>query len=513
MPDSHPSTASAAPLPDLVGRQLGDYRVLRRLGRGGMAEVYLAEQLSLKRPVAVKVLKSHLAADENYVRRFHTEARAAASLVHANIVQIFEVGRIEEVHFIAQEYVAGVNLREYLARNGTVKGPLALSIMRQVAAALHKAAQQGIVHRDIKPDNIMLSTGGEVKVADFGLARMAGGANLDLTQIGVTMGTPLYMSPEQAEGRSIDPRSDLYSFGVTCFHMLAGRPPFQGETAIAVAVQHVKSSPPRLERFREDLPAGMCRIVHRLMEKEPAQRYASASELLADLRAIELEGAENWEEELAPWNEAELAALTTKVAATQQLQAVLSATRQVRLPRKRRLGRWLPAAAIVFALMLGGGLAWLGRPPSPLRVAPGELPPVPVLDDAGSQYYYATRMATVEAYRAVWEYHPPQRSETNRRYTRLAQQQLAALYLARDELAEAERLFDVLATEREDAQMRAFGLAGQAILLARRGETQQAVERAVLATSIGEPLRFAEMRAEINSILPPAQRLPDDVGP
>src|SRR5437899_1154884 len=168
-------TASQLPEPpveaDLSGRKLGDFQLLRRLGRGAMADVYLADQGSLRRQVAIKVLKSHLATDEGYVRRFHHEAQAAASLVHANIVQIHDAGYVDGIHYIAQEYVQGQNLREWLVRHGPADVKLAVTVLRQVAAALIKAAERGIVHRDVKPENIMIARTGEVKVADFGLAR------------------------------------------------------------------------------------------------------------------------------------------------------------------------------------------------------------------------------------------------------------------------------------------------------------------------------------------------------
>jgi serine/threonine-protein kinase len=290
-------TVTPAPLadavePDLVGRRLGDYQMLRRLGRGGMAEVYLAEQLSLRRQVAVKVLRASLAGDSAYVRRFHHEAQAAAKLVHANIVQIHEVGCAEGTHYIAQEYVPGQNLKQLLGRvGGGLSAAQAASIIRQVAAALHKAAEQGITHRDIKPENVMISPAGEVKVADFGLARIAqSGEALNLTQVGITMGTPLYMSPEQVEGKDVDPRSDLYSLGVTSYHMLAGRPPFDGETALAVAIQHLKTEPKRLETVRPDLPEGLCRVIHKLLAKQPRDRYQKPIELLHDLKGLSIAG-------------------------------------------------------------------------------------------------------------------------------------------------------------------------------------------------------------------------------
>ncbi len=206
-----------------------------------MAEIYLAEQLSLKRRVAVKILRADLANDPTYLQRFEIEAQAAASLVHANIVQIYEVGHVGRHHYIAQEYVHGQNLREWLTRNGP-RVAHALSIMRQVASALVKAAEAGRGPPRYQGRNIMITTLGEVKVADFGLARLTReGVTNGLTQIGITLGTPLYMSPEQVEGKALDHRSDIYSFGVTCYQMLAGSPPFSGDTALAVAVQHLKN--------------------------------------------------------------------------------------------------------------------------------------------------------------------------------------------------------------------------------------------------------------------------------
>ncbi len=289
---------------DLTGRQLGDFRLLRRLGRGAMAEVYLAEQCRLKRRVAVKVLKPELADDGTYLKRFEREAQAAASLVHANIVQVYEVGRLDNIHYIAQEYVEGKNLREWIDRHGPPDLPHALSIIRQVAAALAKAAEHGVVHRDIKPENIMITPAGEVKVADFGLARVLNeGEKTNLTQTGVTLGTPLYMSPEQIEGRPLDHRSDLYSLGVTCYHMLAGSPPFYGETALGVAVQHLKQQPEPLENARGDLPAAVCRMIHKMLAKAPADRYDSAHEILGELRRMqqELSGVD-WPEDLPGWD-------------------------------------------------------------------------------------------------------------------------------------------------------------------------------------------------------------------
>ena len=190
---SSQSQSTDLPTGDLSGLVLGEYQLLRRLGQGGMAFVYLALQKSLQRKVALKVLKADLAEDETYVKRFEREAQAAAKLTQGNIVQIYEVGHAEGYHFIAQEYVAGRNLRQYIGRHGAVEPVMAVNVLRQCSLALQKASETGVVHRDIKPENIMLSTKGEVKIADFGLARiLERSGDQALTQVGVTMGTPLY---------------------------------------------------------------------------------------------------------------------------------------------------------------------------------------------------------------------------------------------------------------------------------------------------------------------------------
>jgi serine/threonine-protein kinase len=252
-----------------------------------MAAVWLAEQTSLHRNVALKLLRPDLMADQTYVKRFQTEAKAAAGLNHPNIVQVYVVGEDAKLHFIAQEYVQGSTLKAHVQKRGPLDVNLALHIMRQVAGALQAAGDQGIVHRDIKPENIMLTKKGEAKVADFGLAQLTqGGEKLNLTQEGVTMGTPLYMSPEQVNGKKLDARSDIYSFGVTCYHMLAGRPPFQGETAISVAVQHLQDEPKPLKEIRPDLPQPLCDLVRRMMAKRPDQRYPDAATVLEDVRKL-----------------------------------------------------------------------------------------------------------------------------------------------------------------------------------------------------------------------------------
>jgi len=457
---------------DLSGRQLGNYRLFRRLGRGAMAEVYLAEQCSLKRQVAFKVLKSHLAQDETYVRRFHFEAQAAASLVHANIVQIHEVGQVDGVHFIAQEYVQGLNLNELMVRRGAPDLKMALGIMRQVARALDKAARHGIVHRDIKPENIMLATSGDVKVADFGLARVSSDdAAVQLTQVGFTMGTPLYMSPEQVEGKQLDPRSDIYSFGVTCYHMLAGEAPFRGETALSVAVQHLNSPAPRLENVRPDLPPALCRIVHKMLAKNPNERYASARELMRDLQTMQIDGALEMSEDLEGWSDEEFGPLAdSRMMATQRLAAVM---KTAALPTISRRRTWLATGGIVAACLLvgmGGAYATRQRP----IISPAAQPVwAERKASADAQFMYAMLADTEQGWKSVAIYFPENKNLGNR-----ANQQLARWYLAHDDYDQAMQLFGEFANMSSvEEQYRAFGLAGQAIVLSLQGRNQAAAEK------------------------------------
>jgi serine/threonine-protein kinase len=286
-----------------------------------MADVYLAEQESLSRLVAVKVLRPETTVRPAAVERFVQEARAAAGIVHGNIVQIHEVGCLDGIHFLAEEYVGGPSLKAWLDLRGPFDARQALTVLADVGSALSRAAQQGVVHRDIKPENLLLTRDGEVKVADFGLARVRE-HDLGLTQDGTTLGTPLYMSPEQAEGREVDPRSDLYSLGATVYHLLAGRPPFGGTTGVAVAMAHIRDPLVPLGSLRPDLPEPLLAIVERLLAKRPDQRYATAGDLLHEVErvAMPLAGGSHrgpsplaWEGDLEQWAAADVAAATTRL--------------------------------------------------------------------------------------------------------------------------------------------------------------------------------------------------------
>ena len=239
----------------MTGVLLGDFQVEKLLGRGGMGEVYLATQVSLDRPVALKVLVPDFARNPTYLAGLKSEATAVAKLNHPNIVHVYMLGCIDEIHFIAMEYVQGTNLREYIVKKGALDLPLAYSMMKQTAQAIGAAGEIGLIHRDVKPENILMTKKGRVKVADFGLCRDQEGEDVHITQSGVTMGTPLYMSPEQAQGHPVDHRSDLYSLGVTFYHMLAGVAPFHADTALALALKQVREKPRSMLVHRPDLPS------------------------------------------------------------------------------------------------------------------------------------------------------------------------------------------------------------------------------------------------------------------
>jgi serine/threonine-protein kinase len=262
---------------EISNRSIGEFRLLRRLGSGGMADVYLAEQESLGRYVAVKILKAESLQSNGEVllRRFDQEARAAGGLSHPNVVQVITTGRDGNLAWIVQEYVPGLNLSQWIRRHGPPDYATGLRWLQQIAAALKAAAEAGIVHRDVKPENILLTRNGIAKVTDFGLAQLnqPRQPRMNLTQAGTTMGTPWYMSPEQIEGRPLDHRSDQYSLGITAWHMFAGRPPFPGKNPMTVAVQHLKETPPPLHRFRADLPAALCKTIDRMLLKKPDDRY------------------------------------------------------------------------------------------------------------------------------------------------------------------------------------------------------------------------------------------------
>ena len=261
------------------------YRVERSVGRGGMAEVFLAHDLLLDRPVALKVLFPEYANDPNFVERFRREAQSAAGLTHPNIVAVYDWGKVNNTYFIAMEFVQGRTLASILKEKLRLTARQSCDVAVDVASALGFAHENGVVHRDIKPGNILIGSTGQVKVADFGIARALGSAVEEgLTQTGSVMGTATYLSPEQAQGSQPDPRSDIYSLGVMMYEMVAGRAPFIGDNAVGVAYQQVHGVPPALSEFVSDIPREFEAIVAKCMAKSAERRYANAGALRDDLR-------------------------------------------------------------------------------------------------------------------------------------------------------------------------------------------------------------------------------------
>ncbi len=424
--EANGSTTSAAT--SLIGKNLDEYQILRRLGRGGMADVYVALHKTLERQVALKVLRRQLANDAGYVERFRREARAAAKLNHPNIVHVYEVGRAADHYYIAQELIDGGNLKDEVERNGPLNPAAASEVLRAVCSALEAAHLAGITHRDIKPENILRSQRGEIKVADFGLARV--GSGNDLTQVGLTMGTPRYMSPEQVQGKTADARSDLYSLGCTMYFLLTGRPPFEADDALAIAFQHLHDTPKPLSaaRGRSDVPDWLQTVTSRLMAKAPTDRFASAGDVLATLESSGV-------------NSGPMSTMGGTASATVLLQQAMRTDSKRR--RAQRL-KWV-TAALVPLLALGAG--WLiqsrRRAPSISRLLVPDL--VPQKATIEEQYLAAASRDDILAWRSVSEYFPPQASAKNAAYAIKADIQQARLLARTNRTDEAIKLLQGIA--------------------------------------------------------------------
>jgi serine/threonine-protein kinase len=260
----------------------GRYRLGEQIGEGGMSVVYRALDQLLNRTVAIKVLRSQYAADEGFLRRFEREAQSAGGLSHPNIVNVYDVGRHGDIHYIVMEYIRGPSLKELIRRQGPFSVDGAVFIISQVASALDYAHQRGLIHRDIKPQNILVDREGNAKVVDFGIAK--GTQDVNLTEAGTGMGTVHYVSPEQARGEPVTAQSDLYSTGVVLFEMLTKRLPFEADTPVGVAMQHVSNPPPLPSQFNPNVPPEVDAIVLRALAKDPRDRFANGAALASSLR-------------------------------------------------------------------------------------------------------------------------------------------------------------------------------------------------------------------------------------
>lgn len=276
--------AKSVSFPEIPG-----YELQKKLGEGGMGAVYLARQISMDRPVAIKILSRSLANNKDFIERFHREARASAILNHRNIVSGIDVGAHQGYHYFVMEYVQG-NTVDSLLEHGPLTEKKALDIIYEVALALDHAHQSHFVHRDIKPENIMVTSSGEIKLLDFGLVKQLSEKSSQLTQENSTFGTPFYISPEQASGEPVDIRSDIYSLGATLFHLITGRPPFSGNTSIAIMSKHLTEGVPDPKELNPKISGICANLIFRMMEKKPAKRFQTPKELMEFIHSLRQKG-------------------------------------------------------------------------------------------------------------------------------------------------------------------------------------------------------------------------------
>lgn len=413
----------------MAHRLAGRYEVRSLIGRGGMAEVHLGFDTRLSRVVAIKMLRRDLAQDSIFQARFRREAQSAASLNHPNIVAVYDtgeeiiedaVGRSIAVPYIVMEYVEGHTVKDLISDGTAVPINEAVEIVSGVLSALDYSHANHLVHRDIKPGNIMLTSDGKIKVMDFGIARALTDSQATMTQTNAVVGTAQYLSPEQARGETVDARSDLYSTGVVLFELLTGRPPFKGDSAVAVAYQHVEQIPPTPSSILSDIPDSLDRVVLKALAKNREDRYPTAAAMLSDLQRVSrgldvaAPPADSWATEVLPTS----GMVGAQTAATMPMSAVAphgggqaTAATSTSLPpvaeradaaeeaskaRKRRTA--IIASVVVIALLLIGGSVWAltRRAAAPETVA---VPTVVGLSQANAK-------TQIEAAGFVWELNP-----------------------------------------------------------------------------------------------------------
>ena len=336
----------------------GRYRVLGRLGVGGMATVYLAEDSSLGRKVALKVMAERYSEDGEFVERFRREAQAAARLNHPNIIAVYDRGEANGRPYIAMEYLQGRTLKQVIQKEGPLPAERAIAVAMQVLAGLRYAHEHGVVHRDVKPHNVLVGDDGRIKVTDFGIAHAG---DPQMTEVGSIVGTAQYLSPEQARGRTVGPQTDIYSLGVVLYEMLAGRVPFEGDSSVAIAMQHVSDDPPPLRSLAPLVPESLALVVAHSMLKEPTQRYASADEFAADLDRVRrglVPVAATAMMAAVPHEPTEFvpAAEATRIGPRPAPTPLLSAEKPPPGPTPRRRSRW-PWLLVLLLVLAVGALA------------------------------------------------------------------------------------------------------------------------------------------------------------
>lgn len=358
---------------DISTEQVVDsrYRIIRKLGSGGMSDVYLCDDVNLGRKIALKILHSRYAQDREFVERFQREARAAASLQHHNVVSIYDRGQFADTYYIAMEYLEGRSLKELITKEAPLKVDRALNLARQILAALSYSHQNGIIHRDVKPQNVIVDDDDRAKVMDFGIARAAGS---EITEVGSILGTAQYLSPEQAQGRPVSDASDIYSVGVVLYEMLTGCVPFDGESAVSVALKHVNEDPQPIGQLVNSVPDQVKVVVMRALAKDPSRRYQSAQAFAVALDGLgesnEVSGQDtaSWKPVVAPEQKSQAKAAKTGKRKKQKSvkkpkedeskpdgykKREKKAEKEKWLTRKRLL--WAGLIAVVLAGLAAGG--------------------------------------------------------------------------------------------------------------------------------------------------------------
>jgi eukaryotic-like serine/threonine-protein kinase len=335
----------------------GRYRILRRIGSGGMADVYCAEDGHLGRQVAIKVLHRRFAQDQEFVERFRREAKSAAGLNHPNVVGVFDRGEHEGTYYIAMEFLTGRTLKDIVTSEAPLPQERVIDVGSQILEAAGFAHRHGVIHRDFKPHNVIVDEHGHAKVTDFGIARA--GAS-EMTETGSIMGTAQYLSPEQAQGHAVTATSDIYSIGVMLYEMLAGRLPFEGDSAVAVALKHLSEPPPPISQWRPDVHPALEAVVMAALAKDPAQRWQSAEDLAAGLEAAraQIDAGHNGGQDTAAFAPIPMPA-GDATAATQVAAAPAAVVAPVAEPHPERERRWPWFTIGILTLALIGALLYV----------------------------------------------------------------------------------------------------------------------------------------------------------
>ncbi|AET70130.1 protein kinase family protein with PASTA domain [Desulfosporosinus orientis DSM 765] len=331
----------------------GRYEVLERIGAGGMAIVYKAKDLLLNRVVTIKVLREQFVTDEDFIRRFRREAQSAASLSHPNIVSIYDVGKDGDTEYIVMEYVEGRNLKEIIREYAPLSTDQAINLARQITGAIQNAHENHIIHRDIKPHNILVTAEGNVKVTDFGIARAVSSATV--THTGDIVGSVHYLSPEQAKGIQSNERSDIYSLGIVLYELLTGKVPYDGETPIAIALKHLQQDPEPPSRLNPRISKDFEAVIMRAISKSPEQRYSSAKELLEDLNNIQTGRPISWSG-IFPADDLEKTQTHIGIVRAVAPVDIKEPSPPKKVNKSRRL--WIVGGLVLLLVLIGGGLLW-----------------------------------------------------------------------------------------------------------------------------------------------------------